>query len=93
MEHNNVIEEVAALLMETGKNHHKAFMNTEGVDPEWPLWYADYLHGQLRKLLHAELTKSEIIYLLVMLEKKRTLEAPEAKWPEYYAKILVGQYI
>ncbi len=93
MVQSNVIEEVAALFMETGQNHHKAFKETDGVDPEWPLWYADYLHSKLGKLLKAELTKSEIIYLLLTLEKKRTAEAPDSHWTEYYAKILANKYI
>lgn len=93
MAHSNSIEEVAKLLMETGENHHKAFMETEGVDPEWPIWYADYLHGKLGKLLNAELTKSEIIYLLLMLEKQRAAEAPGVNWPRYYAKILIDRYL
>jgi hypothetical protein len=80
-------------VMETGKSHHHAFMKTEGVDPEWPLWYADYIQGQLGKLLQAELTKSEIIYLLLLFEEKRTEEAPESKWTEYYAKKLVDRYL
>jgi len=93
MTQSNFIEEVAALLMETGQNHHKAFKETDGVDPEWPLWYADYLHSKLGKQLKTELTKSEIIYLLLMLEKQRTTEAPDSHWTKYYAKILVDKYI
>ena len=93
MTQTNIIEDVAALFMETGENHHRAFIKTNGVDPEWPLWYANYLHDQLGKVLNTELTKSEIIYQLLMLEKKRALEAPEANWPEYYATILVDQFV
>ncbi len=93
MAHAGILEDVASLFIETNENHHKAFIETEGVDPEWPLWYADYLHGQLGELLHAELTKSEIIYLLLMLEKKRTAEAPGSNWPKYYANILADMYI
>ncbi len=89
----NFIEQVEALFMETGKNHHKAFIKTDGVDPEWPLWYADYLFDKLGKMLKAELTKSEIIYLLLYLEKKRAVEAPGANWTTYNAKILVGRYL
>jgi hypothetical protein len=31
------------LLRETGRAHHQAFIETNGVDPEWPLRYADNL--------------------------------------------------
>lgn len=85
-------QKLAMLFQETGGAHHKAFHETDGADPEWPLWYADYLQDKLGKLLNADLTKSEIVYLLLSLEKQRTEKAPEAKWPSYYAKVLLKHY-
>jgi hypothetical protein len=35
-------QELADLLNETAEAHHKAFAATDGVDDEWPIWYADY---------------------------------------------------
>ena len=35
----NIVE----LLRETGRAHHEAFAATDGADPDWPIWYADYL--------------------------------------------------
>ena len=93
MSHFKIVEDVATLFVETNEAHHKAFIKTKGVDEEWPLWYADYLYDKLGELLQAEFTKSEIVYILMMLEKKRTLEAFGANWPKYYAKILVGRYL
>ena len=93
MSNSKIIEDVTALFIKTNQGHHKAFMKTAGVDPEWPIWYADYLYDKLGKLLNSELTKSEIIYLLQMLENKRTMYAPSSNWPKYYAKILVDRYL
>ena len=93
MEQGKIIEDIASLFIKTNEGHHKAFIKTNGVDPEWPLWYANYLFGKLGSLLNAELTKSDIIYLLIMLEQQRTLEAPGSNWPKYYAKILVDRYL
>jgi hypothetical protein len=87
------VQKLAGLFMETGEAHHKAFHKTDGVDPEWPLWYAEYLHDKLKKFLNADLTKSEIIYLCLSLEKERALKAPGAKWPFYYAKVLIKRYV
>ena len=92
MAHTGTLEDLVSLFTETRESHHKAFLQTDGVDPEWPLWYADYLHDQLRKLLYADLTKSEIVYLLLMLEKKRTVEASGSEWSKYYASILIDMY-
>ena len=30
------------LFHEVGEAHHQAYIETDGADPEWPLWYADY---------------------------------------------------
>lgn len=87
-----VVEELATLLKETGENHHQAFIETDGNDPEWPIWYANYLYTRLNKLLNAELTKSETIHLLLSIDKQRTSEASDANWPEYYAKQMLRIY-
>ena len=41
------VEELAELLLETGHHHHQAYVSSDGVDPEWALWYADYLQTRL----------------------------------------------
>ena len=38
-----LIDKLSNLLNETAEAHHKAFAATEGEDPDWPLWYTDYL--------------------------------------------------
>lgn len=88
-----LIDELAILLNETAEAHHKAFAATEGEDPDWPLWYADYLIEKMRQMLNAKFTKSELIYLLVMAEKKNGVVAPKAYWPRFYAKFFVNRYL
>jgi hypothetical protein len=93
MSEDEIIEEVANLFIQTGESHHSAFIASDGLDPEWPLWYADRLHPKLGTLLNTTLTKSEIVYLLVMLDKQRAEEVPDSNWPIYYAKILISEYL
>jgi hypothetical protein len=87
-----VIDELSSLLIETAEAHHKAFAATEGEDPDWPIWYADYLLEKTRQMLKAKFTKSELIYMLVLAEKKSGLVAPGAHWPRFYAKSIVRRY-
>jgi NAD(P)H-hydrate epimerase len=87
-----LVDELANLLNETAEVHHKAFAATEGEDPDWPLWYADYLLEKMRQMLKAKFTKSELIYLLVSADKKNGVVAPGAYWPRFYAKFLVNRY-
>jgi hypothetical protein len=55
------------LFHEVGEAHHQAYIETDGADPEWPLWYADYLQERLGGLLEASFTKSELVYMLVLV--------------------------
>ncbi len=88
----SVAQRLADLFRETGSAHHQAFIETDGADPEWPLWYADHTVEKLHELLNAEFTKSELVYLIVMAENERTLRAPGAPWPQYYARFFVDRY-
>ena len=72
-DNETLIDELANLFNETAKAHHKAFAATEGEDPDWPLWYADYLLEKMRQILKAKFTESELIYLLVLMDKKMEL--------------------
>ena len=93
MTDKTLIQEIADLFKETGKAHHQAFIETDGDDPDWPIWYADYLHQKLGEILNARFTKSELVYLLVLLSKEQPLQAPGADWSIYYGKFLAERYV
>lgn len=93
MSGSDLPETLADLLMNTGKAHHQAFIEVDGADPDWPLWYADHLREPLGEQLGATFTKSELVYLLVLAEKERNLMAPGARWPQYYAGFLIDRYL
>ena len=90
---NERVERIATLLEETKQAHHQAYLAVDGDDPDWPLWYADYLQDKLSSLLDAVLTKSELTYLLVHLSGLQQLEAPGSRWSHYYARVLVDRYL
>ncbi len=90
---NDTFEQITGVFQETRHAHHQAFLEADGFDPEWPLWYAGYLIDKLPPLLEADLTKSELVYLLVYLHNSHQLEAPGSRWAHYYAKVLVDKYL
>ena len=83
------VETIAALLEQTKEAHFTAYIETDGADPDWPIWYAAYLVDKLPPLLQANMTKSEITYLLVHLSRLQQLDAPGSQWTRYYAKAMV----
>lgn len=82
---NSTQRQLAELFQQAKQAHLQAYQETDGADPEWPLWYADYLLEPLREILQADLTKSELVYLLVRVDRELQENAPNANWTEYYA--------
>jgi hypothetical protein len=87
-----LIDQLAALFAQTGQAHHQAFIEVDGADPDWPLWYAEQLLLPLRQLLEAHFTKSELVYLLVLLDREMRTVAPGADWTRFNAQRLAERY-
>ena len=67
----DTLEQVSALLHEAGETHHRVFRIVDGADDDWASWYAWWLINlsELPDLLDAKPVRSELIYLLVSLDK------------------------
>lgn len=86
--------ELAQRFTDTATAHHAAYIDTDGVDPEWPLWYADYLMDKLPAMLdNAGFTKAELIYLLITVDLEQRTLAPGANWRLYYADFFISRYL
>ena len=84
---------VAALLHEAGETHHRVYRIVDGDDPDWASWYADWLiHlSELPQILGAAPVRSELVWLLVQLDKDYSAANPDAPWPQWYAQRIVEQ--
>jgi hypothetical protein len=78
-------EQITVLLQQAGHDHHQAFQDVDGVDAEWPAWYAAYLQPYMQELVGEHLTQSELVYWLVAADRAYRRESPAVEWPEYYA--------
>jgi len=90
---NDNAKKVSDLLHEAGETHHRVFRITDGADDDWASWYADWLIklSELPDLLGAPPVRSELVYMLVKLDKDYTAEGPEAKWKDYYAAQIIEE--
>ena len=88
----DVTAQLEALGQEVGHQHHEAFLEVDGADPEWPLWYADRLKDRLSTLLGTDLIRSELVYLLIHLGKEQQHEAPDMAWSRFYAEYFAKEY-
>jgi NAD(P)H-hydrate epimerase len=84
------LAEITELLRRTGHAHHQAYRSTDGVDPEWAIWYAGYLQAHLGDRLGAVLARGEFVYRLLKAEKEHARDGGNTPWPEFYAPILVA---
>lgn len=88
------VEQISALLHEAGETHHKVYRITDGEDPDWASWYTDWLTklSELPDLLEVKPVRSELVYMLVRLEKRYTMESPDEKWEDFYARGLLEHF-
>jgi hypothetical protein len=79
---------ISELLHEAGETHHRVYRIVDGDDADWASWYADWLINlsELPRLLGTRPVRSELVYLLVSLDKQYTAESPDEPWENYYAK-------
>jgi hypothetical protein len=82
------VENIARLLREAAETHHVVYRITDGEDPDWASWYASWLTqlSELPQLLGRTPVRSELVYLLVVLDKDFTRLQAEEPWEQYYAR-------
>jgi hypothetical protein len=85
---------IAALLHEAGETHHLVYRIVDGDDPDWASWYADWLLNlsELPEILGTRPVRSELVWLLVSLDKEYTEASPETPWPQWYAERVLAHF-
>jgi hypothetical protein len=91
---NSVTTRVSDLLHEAGETHHQVYRIVDGDDPDWASWYADWLIqlSELPELLGKTPVRSELVYMLVGLDKEFNGKEPGGKWEDYYAERLISHF-
>jgi hypothetical protein len=88
------VARVSELLQEAGETHHRVYRIVDGDDPDWASWYADWLINlsELPEILGTRPVRSELVYMLVKLDKEFAEQAPEGTWQDHYARELVARF-
>src|SRR5690606_10311323 len=77
------VARLADLLRDAAAAHHRAFTATDGVDPEWATWYAEYLAPRLAASRHVDV--ASLADQLIRLDAEHRTTGAAEPWPEYYA--------
>jgi hypothetical protein len=82
---------IAGLLHEAAETHHTVYRITDGDDPDWASWYADWLLdlSELPELLGSRPVRSQLVHALVELARAH---GAEAGWETSYARGLVDRF-
>ena len=85
---------IGELLHEAGETHHRVYRIVDGADDDWASWYADWLiHlSELPELLGTTPVRSELVYMLVKLDKEYTEQQPAGSWEDHYARALIEHF-
>lgn len=85
---------IADLLHEASEIHHVVFRITDGDDPDWASWYADWLldHSELAELLGVTPVRSQLVHALVELDRAYATDQPDERWEDVYARGLVARF-
>jgi hypothetical protein len=87
-------EAISKLLREAAETHHRVYRIVDGADPDWASWYADWLTGlsELPELLGKRPVRSELVYMLVSLDKQYTADDPGEPWETFYSRRLAQHF-
>jgi hypothetical protein len=88
------IARVAELLHEAAETHHVVYRIVDGADDDWASWYGDWLVrlSELPQVLGTAPVRSELVYLLVKLDREYVARKPAEAWETHYAQALVEHY-
>jgi hypothetical protein len=88
------LDRIRELLQEAAETHHRVYRIVDGDDPDWASWYADWLLelSELPEILGTKPVRSELVYLLVRLDKEVSEGATDEPWQEHYARELLRHF-
>lgn len=70
------------LMGAAGRGHHAVY---GGPNEQWARWYAEWMYGELLRLLTSDPSVDQVEAWLVEADRRYREEEPEGSWPSAYA--------
>ena len=83
---------LSRLFRDCERAHLAVFSAAAGEDPEWPLWYAEYLQYSLGQALATVFHKSQLIYSLMNADFEHTARARDTDWVDFFAAEFIEHF-
>jgi hypothetical protein len=87
-------DRIADVLHDAAETHHVVWRITDGDDPDWASWYADWLLelSELPSLLGAKPVRSHLVHALVQLDRDHVDAGAPGRWEAAYAEGLIQRF-
>lgn len=81
---------IATLLTEVADLHHRVYRISDGEDPDWAVWYAEWLAtlSELPQVLGTKLARGRLTCLLISLDAEYGAQSRPERWEDFYATAL-----
>jgi len=91
---DDLVAQVSEVLHQAAETHHTVYAITDGADDDWASWYSDWLTSlsELPDLLGGEVVRSELTYMLVLLDREEMEQDPGGSWEDHYAGRLIEHF-
>ena len=85
---------IAELLHEAAETHHTVYRISDGDDPDWASFYADWLVrlSELPEILGTTPIRSHLVAALVRLDEEQSAAGAPGRWEDFYAEALVERF-
>jgi hypothetical protein len=85
---------IAEVLHDAEQTHGTVYKIVNGDHPDWASWYANWLItlSPLPDRLGVTPVPSELVYLLVRLDKEYRATPHEQSWQDYYASGIAAHF-
>jgi hypothetical protein len=81
------VTQLGRLLGAVARDHHEA--HGAGPAPHWAEWYAARLQPEIGSFVGFEPSVEEITGWLLEADARYKAEAPETRWPFFYAELIL----
>lgn len=92
MSRTDQAQALAALLADIHSQHNQAFPASAGYDPDWPIWYAERLVRPLNDILASHLSRSQIVFCLMVADQEHQTLDPDGDRARSFAEHFVERY-
>lgn len=91
---STAVDQVAEVLRNAAETHHRVYRIVDGADDDWASWYADWLIrlSPLPKIIGSTPVPSELVWLLVDLDKRYAIDRPTEPWENIYAARILAHF-